>query len=130
LFVLLNPLGLFLHRLTLTPERMLAFVLATLSLLPFSLASALLLRRGPPVTATLYALAGRALVLLVLAADVWAGLLNGVVALLLGPLVLIFLLFELLAASIYATSRNLLAIAVIDAAWLALILAAVMPIRI
>ena len=40
------------------------------------------------------------------------------------------MLVELLAASLYASSRNLLAIAIIDAACLALILAAVMPIRI
>jgi hypothetical protein len=129
-FVLLSPLGLFLHRLTLTPERMLAFFLSTLALLPFSLATALLLRRGPPLTAALYALAGRVLVVLALLVDVWAGLLSGVLVLLLGPLVLVFALVELLAASIYATSRNLVAIAVIDAAFLALILAAIMPIRI
>jgi dienelactone hydrolase len=129
-FVLLSPLGLFLHRLTLTPERMLAFFLSTLSLFPFSLATALLLRRGPPLTAALYALAGRVLVVLALLVDVWTGLLSGVLVLLLGPLVLVFALAELLAASIYATSRNLVAIAAIDAAFLALILAAIMPIRI
>jgi hypothetical protein len=33
-------------------------------------------------------------------------------------------------ASIYLVSRNLLAIAALDAAWIALIVAAVMPVRI
>jgi hypothetical protein len=40
-----------------------------------------------------------------------------------------FALFELLAASIYATSRNVSVVALIDAAWLGLIVAATMPVR-
>ena len=58
------------------------------------------------------------------------GLLSGVLLLMLGPLLLILLLVELLAAGIYARSRNLLVIAAIDAASLALVLAAIMPIRV
>jgi hypothetical protein len=45
-------------------------------------------------------------------------------------LALAFCFIELLAASIYATSRNVAAIALIDAAWVALIVAAAMPVRI
>jgi hypothetical protein len=37
---------------------------------------------------------------------------------------------EILASSFYLESRNLLAIGLIDAAWLGLIVAAIMPIRI
>jgi hypothetical protein len=35
-----------------------------------------------------------------------------------------------LAAALYATSRNVLAVALVDAAWLALVTAAIMPVRI
>ena len=44
--------------------------------------------------------------------------------------VLVFALFEVLAGFIYASSRNLLAISLIDAGWLALVIAAIFPIRI
>ena len=39
------------------------------------------------------------------------------------------LLFEALASALYAASRNLLAIALLDAAWLAFVTAAIMPVR-
>jgi hypothetical protein len=44
-------------------------------------------------------------------------------------LALVFLLVEIMASSFYLASRNLLAIALMDAAWLGLIVAAIMPIR-
>jgi hypothetical protein len=68
-------------------------------------------------------------VILVLGVGVKVGLLPLVLVLMLPALVLTFVLFELLAASIYATSRNVAVIALIDAAWLALIVAAAMPVR-
>ncbi len=118
------------HRLTLTPERSLVFVMATLGLLPLALAFNLLLRRGATPSATLTALAGRILVLLVLFAGVKAGILSMVVLFMLPALAFVCLQFEVLAAAIYAGSRNLLALSLIDAAWLAMVTAAIMPIRI
>jgi hypothetical protein len=129
-FVLMVPLGVVAHRLTLTPERMLVFLLSALALLPFAVAFQLLLRSGRPLVASLAAVGGRALVLLVLVAGVRIGVMPGVVTLMLPPLALVFCFIEVLAASIYATSRNVAAIALIDAAWVALIVAAAMPIRI
>lgn len=129
-YLMLMPLGVFLHRLALTPERMLAFALATAGLLPFSLAVALLLRRGPPLSAALHALAGRAVLLAVLLLGIRSGLLASVLAFIVGPLFAILLLVELLAASLYWVSYNRLVIAWVDAASLALVLAAIMPIRI
>jgi predicted branched-subunit amino acid permease len=41
-----------------------------------------------------------------------------------------FVLIELLACFVYAGSRNLLAIALLDAGWLAAIAAAVLPVRV
>jgi dienelactone hydrolase len=130
IYFLLQPIGSFLHRIALTPERMAVFVLVTLSLLPLALSMQALLRRGRPLSAGLYSAAGRLVVLLVLAAGVAAGVLAPVVLLMLPALVLVFVVAEILASSFYLASRNLLAIALIDAAWLGLVVAAIMPIRI
>jgi dienelactone hydrolase len=128
-YVLLQPLGAVAHRLTLTPERLAVFMVAALGLLPFALAAQMLLRRGPPLEATLYAVAGRVVVVLALVAGTALGVLPPVVQLMIPALVLVFVMAEVLAASLYAVMRNLLTIAVIDAAWLALIIAAIMPVR-
>ena len=95
----------------------------------FSLAFESLLRRGPPLTAALSALAGRAVVVAALVAGVATGVLPSVVVLLLGPLCGVFALIELLAAFAYAGSRNLFAIALLDAGWLAALTAAFVPLR-
>jgi hypothetical protein len=129
LFLLMQPIGVVVHRATLTPERMLVFAAATLGLLPLTLAFNLLLRRGATASATLTALAGRVLVLLVLFAGVKAGVLDVVLLFMLPTLAVVYLLFEVLASALYAVSRNLLAIALLDAAWLAFVTAAVMPVR-
>jgi dienelactone hydrolase len=129
-FVLVVPLGVVVHRLTLTPERMLVFLLSALALLPFALAFQLLLRCGRPLVASLAAVGGRVLVLLFLVAGVRVGMMPLVVTFMLPALALAFCFIELLAASIYAASRNVAAIALIDAAWVALIVAAVTPVRI
>jgi hypothetical protein len=42
----------------------------------------------------------------------------------------VYVLVEIMASSFYLASRNLLAIGLIDAAWLALIVAAIMPVRV
>jgi dienelactone hydrolase len=129
-FALMAPLGVVVHRLTLTPERMLVFLLSALALLPFAVAFQLLLRSGRPLVASLAAVGGRALVLLVLVAGVRIGVMPWVLTFMLPALALAFCFIELLAASIYATSRNVAAIALIDAAWVALIVAVAMPVRI
>jgi len=129
-YFLLQPFGIYLHRLALTPERMGVFLLATLGFLPLALAMQALLRRGRPLSAGMYCLAGRVVVLLVLFAGVAAGVLAPVVMVMVPALVLAFLLVEIMASSFYLASRNLLAIGLIDAAWLALIVAAIMPIRV
>jgi dienelactone hydrolase len=128
--VLTNPLAPVLHRMTLTPERSVVFGLAAAGLLPFTLAFELLLRRGSPLSASLYALAGRALVVLVLLIGVATGILGGVVLFMLPALGAVFVVFEALAVPIHAAARNVLAIAAIEAAWLALVCAATMPIRV
>jgi len=128
-YALLLPISVVVHRMTLTPERGLVFLGASVGLLPLSLAQQALLRRGAPLRSALASALGRAVVLATLLLGVASGVLSFVVVLMLPSLVLVFVLFELLADGIYATSRNVGVIAVIDAAWLALVIAAVMPVR-
>ena len=130
LYVLLQPLAVVVGGLVPTPQRAWIFALSTGVLLPFSLAFQALLRRGAPVPATAFALAGRVVVLAALLAGVTAGWLDGVVILILPSLALVFLLSEIVGSCVYAASRNLTAIACIDASWLALVIASSMPIRI
>jgi len=129
-FVLLVPAGVVAHRMTLTPERMTVFLLAAAALLPFTLSFQLLLRRGRPLVAAAVSVCGRAVVLGTLVAGVSVGVVPWVVMLMLPALAVAFAVVELLAASVYAASRNVSVIALIDAGWVALIVAAAMPIRI
>jgi dienelactone hydrolase len=129
-YFLLQPFGVYLHGLSLTSERFAVFALGALGLFPLALAREALLRRGRPLSAGLFSAAGRVVVLLVLFAGVQAGVLAGVVMTMLPALALVFVLVEILASSFYLASRNLLAIALIDAAWLGLVVAAIMPVRI
>ncbi|MBW2268544.1 MAG: alpha/beta fold hydrolase [Deltaproteobacteria bacterium] len=129
LYVCLVPLGVVLHRVTLTPERMLVYALCFVGFLPFHFAFNLLLRRGPVASATLYALLGRLLVLGVLMAAVPLAGLDRVILLMLPALTLVSILFEAFASALYAGSRNILAIALVEAGWLALVVAAIMPVR-
>jgi dienelactone hydrolase len=129
-FALQHPFGAVVHRVSLTPERMAVFAMTMLGFLPLTLALAVLLRRGPPASAALFAVAGRAVMLLVLLVGGLTLLRRTPLLLMLPSLAGVGALFEVLAASIYAASRNVLAIALIDAAWLALVAAAVMPVRI
>lgn len=126
---LLQPFGLVLHRVSLTPERCLAWLGATLAFLPLALSFNLLLRRGATRGATLSVLCGRLLIFLVLGLGIAAGVLAPVMAFILPALLVMALAFEALAFFFYDGSRNILAIALVDAGWLALVLAAVMPIR-
>jgi hypothetical protein len=129
-YVLLQPFGVYLHRISLTPERMGVFALAAVGFLPLAVAMQALLRRGRPLAACLFSVAGRVVVFLVLIAGVAAGVLSPVVMLMLPALAIVFVLVEILASAFYLASRNLLAIGLVDAAWLALIVAAIMPIRV
>lgn len=129
-YCLMSPLSGVFHRMAPTPERMLVFAVSSLALLPLALAFQILLRRGPPASATAFAVAGRLSILLALVAGVELGILPGVVLLMLPGLVLVFLQAELVATPLYAVSRNLAAIAFLDATWLAFVVASSMPVRI
>jgi dienelactone hydrolase len=128
-YALLAPVGALAHRLVPTPERALAALGLAALLLPFFLASETLLRRGGALASLALGLLGKLLVLAVLVAGVAAGIVPFVVVLLLGVLVAVFVVAEIAASAIYARSGNLLASAAFQAAGLAWVIAALMPMR-
>lgn len=127
-FFLLTPFGVVLHGLGLTPERGVLAIGAFVLVTPFQLVFHYLLRRGSTLAAALACLAGRAVIAGVLILAVSAGVLSGVVMLMLPVFVLLFVLFEVLSSAVYATSRNYVVPALIEAGWLAWIFAAVLPV--
>jgi dienelactone hydrolase len=130
LHALVQPLAPPLHRLTFTPERLLVLGAALPGLLLLALPANVLLRRGSVAGATLRCVAGRLLVFACLLLAARLGAFPRVTLLMLPSLAMASLVFEALAAALYARSRNHLAIAVVDAGWLALVLAAILPLRI
>jgi len=129
IYVLLSPIGVVIHRLTPTPERVAAGAVAALLLLPFFLAFEALLRRGGGVRACLLGLSGRGVIVLVVIAGVFAGVVPFVVTLMLPILAFVFLMIEVLATAIYACSRDVVLVALVESLWLGWILAVAMPIR-
>jgi hypothetical protein len=101
-----------------------------LLLAPFQLVFHDQLRRGGLFAATVASSLGRLVVIGVLAVAVQVGVLPGVVMLLLPALVVLFVLFEILSSAVYAASRNYTVPALVESAWLAWVLAAVLPITI
>jgi len=126
---LLQPFASVMHGLLVTPERALVFVVSTLGLLPLALAKSALLRRGGTRGAALAALGGHLLVLIAILAGVRLGIFPSLVLMLVPAFAVVAVLVEILASTLYATSRNLLVISILDAAWLALIMASIMPMR-
>ena len=124
----LTPLGVVAHRLALTPERAASAALLALLLFPLFLSLGVSLRRGSTGVALGASVAGRAALLGALVLGVGAGILPGVVSLMLPTLALCFVLIELVATPLYAASRNVLAIAALESAWLAWFQAATLPI--
>jgi hypothetical protein len=103
--------------------------LTAAAMFPLFLALELLLRRGTVLAATLASVAGRALVVLATILGITTGLLPGFIAFLLPLSVVFFVLAELLAAPLYAVSRNRLVIALVQTGWLAWLQASGMAIR-
>jgi len=128
IYAMLVPIGAVFHRLTPTPERLLATVLCSILLLPFFLAFEMIVRRGSVATSTIRGVVGRAIILAVLAIGVNIHLLPFVMILVLPSLAMVLVFFEVFAASAYSASGNLLTIALVESAWLGWFTAAIMPI--
>jgi dienelactone hydrolase len=119
-----------LHNLSLTPERLIAFIFATLLLVPFFLGFEILVRRGGPWMSPVLGMIGRAIIILVLILGLAARVIPPVVSLLLPILVIFLVEFEIVSATMYARSGNLAVAALLESAWLAYMIAAIMPITI
>jgi dienelactone hydrolase len=117
-----------LHTLALTPERLIFTVVGTLLLLPFWLSFEFMLRRGDLVVSTIRATLGRALIIAMLVVGIFLQVLPGVLLLILPNLVRIYVMVEILAASAYSSSRNLMLIALLESMWFAWTIAATTPI--
>src|SRR5262249_39854356 len=113
-----------LHTLSLTPERLIFTVVGTVLLLPFWLSFEFMLRRGDLFVSTIRATIGRALIIATLVVGIFLQVLPGVLMLILPNLVLIYVTVEILAVSIYSSSRNLMLIALAASMWFAWTIAA------
>ncbi len=127
IYALFAPLSVTLHRMVLGPERALIAMFVALFLLPFCLASNLLLRQGSTLRATLASLGGHAIVVATLVFGALLQITSGIIFLMLPIFVTVLLSFEIVATGIYAASRNVTTIAILEALWLAWSFAALMP---
>ena len=108
-----------LHRTALTPERLLVTLASALLLLPFFVSFELIFRRGTTVMATVLGSLGRVLVIITIVVGLGLGALPFVLSLVLPVFVILFVMFEVFAASVYSATGNLLLIAVVEALWFA-----------
>lgn len=128
-YLLSLPIGVVGHRLVPTPERAAIVALLFALVLPYFVAQEVLVRRGGPLAAGILGLAARALLVLALVVGVRAGMVPRAVGIMIPLFVALSLAIELAATAIYATSRNLLVVAVLESAWIAWVIAALMPTR-
>ena len=103
-------------------------VMASVLLFPFWMSFELLVRRGGLVISTVWALLGRALIVVLMVVGVSLNVLPFVLMLILPLLGLLLVMIEIFAASAYSTSQNLVLIAVFETLWWAWMIAAVSPI--
>jgi len=129
IYLLSLPIGAVGHRMVPTPERAVAAVALAALVLPYFLAKELLVRRGGVVLAAALGLGARALLVGALILGVSTGVLPPVVGLMVPLFVPFAVAVEIVATAVYATSRNLLVVSVLETAWFAWIIAALMPIR-
>lgn len=115
IYVLLTPLGPVFHRLVPTPPRAIAAAGVALLTLPFFVGLEGSLRRGRTVVAAFWSAIGRVIIVAVVAAGAFVGLLPGMVVLYLPILIVVFVVFEVLAAGIYGGSREPRVVAAVEA---------------
>jgi dienelactone hydrolase len=117
-----------LHQLSLSPERVVVMAIATILLFPFWMGFELLVRRGSLLSSTVWAIIGRALILVLMVVGVSLSVLPFVLLLILPILTVTQVMLEIFAASAYSASRNLTLIAVFETLWFAWLIAAASPI--
>jgi dienelactone hydrolase len=128
IYVCLVAMSPALHNLSLSPERLMALVLASVILFPFWLGFEFLLRRGGVAFSTFIASVGRVVILVLTGIGVAVHVLPFVLTLVVPILVLNFVIFEIFAASVYSVSRNVVMIAAAESLFFAWVFAAANPI--
>src|SRR6266849_904796 len=108
-----------LHRTAPTPERLLVTLASALLILPFFLSFELILRRGTTTMATVLGSLGRVLLVVTIVVGLGLGTIPFVLGLVLPVFVILFVMFEVFAASVYSVSGNLLLIAIVESLWFA-----------
>ena len=117
-----------LHQLSLSPERLMVMGMAAVLTFPFWMGFELLVRRGGIVISTVWAVIGRALILILTAVGVSVRALPFVLILILPIIGIALVMIEIFSASAYSASRNLTLIAVFETLWFAWMIAATNPI--
>jgi dienelactone hydrolase len=117
-----------LHRTALTPERLLVTIASALLVLPFFLSFEVILRRGTTLMSTLLGSLGRVLIIITIVVGLGLGTIPFVLGLVLPLYVILFVMFEVFAASVYWGSGNLLLIALVESLWFARTAALAWPI--
>ena len=130
IYALQIPTAAVFHRMTPTPERLIATAIAPVLLIPFFLGFEALVRRGGMVTSTVRGIVGRAITLALLWAGVVLGVIPPVVALILPSLAIQFILFEIFTGCVYGKSGNIVPAVLVESAWLGWAIALTMPITI
>ncbi len=121
-------LSVILHQVSLSPERLMAMALAAVLLFPFWMGFELLVRRGGTVISTVWAVIGRALIVILMVVGVMLQVLPFVLILILPIIGIALVLIEIFATSAYSASRNLALIAIFETLWFAWMIAAASPI--
>jgi len=117
-----------LHRTALTPERLMVTLASALLVLPFFLSFEVILRRGTTLMSTVLGSLGRVLIIITIVVGLGLGSLPFVLGLVLPLYVILFVMFEVFAASVYWGSGNLLLIALVESLWFARTAALAWPI--
>jgi hypothetical protein len=128
LFVLLAPLGSVFHRLIPTPERLVLWAAITLLVLPFFAGFEQIVRRGRTWPALGWGVLGRALIVGIVALGVAAHVFPPVVAILIPIIVVLFVLLEIFGVPAYAAGANPALLAVVDAVFIAWVVAVAIPV--
>ncbi len=117
-----------LHRTALTPERLFVTLASAIPILPFFFAFEVILRRGSTAMATVLGSLGRILIMIAIMAGLGLGTIPLVLGLVLPVYVILFVMFEVFATSVYWGSGNLLLIALVESLWFARTAALAWPI--
>ena len=130
MYLLVQPIGPFLHELVPTPKRLVLGVVISAGLAVFTIPLERWLRRGSLRQAVGISAAARVLLLVVLYVGAALGVVDGFILLIMPLFVVLFLVLEVFSAGVYAASRNVTVIALVNAATLGWVLGVFMPVRI